>query len=276
MATTTKLTPPPADHVNGGTQHAPAPLSPFQAAVAHPFLTLLPILLMVGGAIAFGLTREPTWTSEARLSVGELSPSTQSAPGIVEANQQLASAFSRAIDAQRVVTPASRELGLTDTEVERRLDASPIPESPVLTVSGTGPTERDAVALTRVGTSSLIRYIRRLGDRDREARRLLDELTDARRDVARLQEETVVAGPNPDLDAAELRAKGLESQYLETTRNPGSTPITELNPAEVGTNDHQKVLKLAIVVAALAGIVVGAALATVREARLRRRATPAF
>ena len=62
--------------------------------MAHPFLTLLPILLMVGGAIV-GLTREPTWTSEARLSVGEPTPSTQSAPGIVEANQQLASAASR-------------------------------------------------------------------------------------------------------------------------------------------------------------------------------------
>ena len=73
----------PADHRNGGAQR-PLPLSPFQAVVAHPFLTLLPILLMVGGAIAFGLTREPTWTSEARLSVGELTPSTQSAPGIVE------------------------------------------------------------------------------------------------------------------------------------------------------------------------------------------------
>ena len=274
MATTTELTPPLADHRNGG-HSTPPPLSPFQAVVAHPFLTLLPILLMVGGAIAFGLTREPTWTSEARLSVGELTPSTQSAPGIVEANQQLASAFSRAIDARRVVAPVSRELGLTSTEVQR-LDATPIPESPVLTVSGTGPTERDAVAITRVGTSSLVRYIRRLGDTGPEERRLLGELTEARREVARLQ-ETVVAEPNPELDAAQLRARALESEYLESTRNPRSTPVTELNPAEVGTSDWEKVLKLAIVVAALTGIAVGAALATVRRpgcangsARLRR------
>lgn len=276
MATTTELTPPLPDHLNGGAQHPPAPLSPFQAVVAHPFLTLLPILLMVGGAIAFGLTREPTWTSEARLSVGELTPSTQSAPGIVEANQQLASAFSRAIDARGVVAPVSRELGLTSTEVERRLDATPIPESPVLTVSGTGPTERDAVAITRVGTSSLVRYIRRLGDTAPEERRLLGQLTEARREVARLQEETLVAEPNPELDAAQLRARALESEYLEITRNPRSTPVTELNPAEVGTSDWEKVLKLAIVVAALAGIAVGAALATVREARLRQRAARAF
>ena len=93
-----------------------------------------------------------------------MTPSTQSAPGIVGANQQLASAFSRATRAGS--GPVSRELGLTST-VERRLDATPIPESPVLTVSGTGPTERDAVAITRVGTSSLVRYIRRLGDTGR-------------------------------------------------------------------------------------------------------------
>ena len=276
MATTTELKPPLADHRNGGAHHAPPPLSPFQAVVAHPFLTLLPILLMVGGAIAFGVTREPAWTSEARLSVGELTPSTQSAPGIVEANQQLASAFSRAIDARLVVAPVARELALTPEEVERRLDASPIPESPVLTVSGTGQTERDAVAITRVGTSSLVRYIRRLGDTGPEQRRLLGELTEARRELSRLQEDAVVAGPSPDLDSAQLRAKALEARYLEISRDPGSTPVTELNPAETGTSDRQKVLKLAIVIAALAGIAVGAALATVREARLRRRAAPGF
>ena len=149
------------------------------------------------------------------------------------------------------MAPVSRELGLTSTEVQRRLDATPIPESPVLTVSGTGPTERDAVAITRVGTSSLVRYIRRLGDTGPEERRLLGELTEARQEVARLQEETVVAEPNPELDAAQLRARALESEYLESTRNPRSTPVTELNPAEVGTSDWEKVLKLAIVVAAL-------------------------
>jgi len=272
MATTTELPPPLADHRNGGALHSPPPLSPFQAVVAHPFLTLLPILLMVGGAIAFGSTRDPTWTSEARLNVGELTPSAQSAPGIVEANQQLASAFSRAIDARRVIAPVARELDLTSEEAQRRLGASPIPESPVLTVSGTGPTERDAVAITRVGTSSLIRYIRRLGDTAPDQRRLLGELTEARRKVTSLQGEAVVAGPSPDLDAAQLRAKALEAQYLDISRDPGSTPVTELNPAEAGTSDRQKMLKLAIVVAALAGLAVGAALATVREARLRRRA----
>jgi uncharacterized protein involved in exopolysaccharide biosynthesis len=274
MATTTELRRPRTDGFSGEVWTDPAPPSPFEAVLRHPFLTLLPILLLVGGAAAFGLMRDPTWTSEARLSVGELSPSTQSAPGIVEANQQLASAYSRAINAERVLTPVSRELGLTNPEVNRRLRATPIPESPVITVSGTGPTEPDAVAITRVGTSSLVRYIRRLGDKNPEAERLLSELTDARREVVRLQQQQLVVGPNPELDAAKLRAKSLETQYLETTQSAGATPVTELNPADVATNDRQKVLRLALVAGALAGIAVGAALATLREVRLRRRPAP--
>jgi hypothetical protein len=274
MATTTESIPtrPSSDSFNGDGGRQPDAPTPFQAIWRHPFLALLPVLLLVGGAVAFGQLREPTWTSESRLSVGELSPSTQSAPGIVEANQQLASAYSRAVDAQRVLVPVSRELGIPTREVSARLSASPVPESPVVKVSATGTGEREAVVLAQVGTSSLVRYIRRLGNRNPEAERLLSELTDARREVAKLQAETLPGtGPNPDLDAAKLRAKSLETQYLETTQRGGATPITELNPAEVATSDRDKVLKLAIVIGALGGIAVGAALATLRASALRRR-----
>lgn len=274
MAPTAELSRHPTDSLNGAASAA-GPPSPFQAVARHPFLTVLPILLMVGGAVAFGFERKPIFSSEARLSVGELSPSVQSAPGVVEANQQLASAFSRAIDAQRVLLPVSRRLGESTEEVKRRLDATPLPESPVLVVSGTGPSEPDAIAITQAGTSALVSYIRRLGDTNPEAERLLDELTDARREVVRLQAETLDPAPSPELEAAELRAQSLRTQYLQTTQSPGATPITELNPAETATDDRRKVLQLAIVVAALAGIAVGAALATLREVRLRRRAASA-
>jgi hypothetical protein len=269
---TTQLSRPRTDGHRSDPRHEREPPSPFQAVLRHPFITLFTILIFVAGAAVFGMTREPTWTSEARLGVGELSPSTQSAPGIVEANQQLASAYSRAINAERVLTPVSRELGITNPEVNRRLTATPIPESPVLTVSGTGSTQQDAVAIAQVGTSALVRYIRELGDRNPEAERLLGELTEARREVLQLQSQTLLGEQNPELDAAKLRAKSLETQYLETTQRAGATPITELNPAEGATNDRDRVLRLALVIGALGGIAVGAVLATLREGRLRRRA----
>lgn len=275
MNPTAKLSRPPTDRVNGAASAA-GPPSPFQAVARHPFLTLVPILLMVGGAVAFGLERKPVFSSEARLGVGELSPSAQTAAGIVEANQQLASAFSRAIDAQRVLTPVARKLGVTTAEVERRLDATPVPESPVLGVSGTGASKADAVSITQVGTSALVRYIRALGDTTAEAERLLRELTEARREVERLRAETLEPADGPELAAAELRAQSLRAQYLDVTQSPGATPITVLNPAESAADDRRKVLQLALVVAVLAGIAVGAALATLYEARVRRRPAPAY
>jgi uncharacterized protein involved in exopolysaccharide biosynthesis len=273
---TTQLSRPRRDVYNGDPRHEPEPPSPFQSVLRHPFVTLLTIVVFAAGAVAFGMLREPTWTSEARLSVGELSPSTDSAPGIVEANQQLASAYSRAASADRVLTPVSRELGLAKGDVRKRLTASPIPESPVITVKGTGRSERDAVVIAQVGTSALVRYIRELGNRNPEAERLLNELTLAREDVARLQQEALVGAANPELDEAKLRVRSLEAQYLETTQRAGATPVTELNPAETATSDERKILKLALIAAVLAGLAVGAALATLRELRLRRRALEPF
>jgi uncharacterized protein involved in exopolysaccharide biosynthesis len=52
--------------------------------------------------------------------------------------------------------------------------------------------------------------------------------------------------------------------------------VTELNPAETATSDERKILKLALIAAVLAGLAVGAALATLRELRLRRRALEPF
>jgi uncharacterized protein involved in exopolysaccharide biosynthesis len=81
-----------------------------------------------------------------------------------------------------------------------------------------------------------------------------------------------VGAANPELDEAKLRVRSLEAQYLETTQRGGATPITELNPAETATSDSDRIMKLALVVAVLGGLAVGAALATLREMRVRRRA----
>jgi hypothetical protein len=273
---TTQLSRPRRDVYNGDARFDREPPSPFQAVLRHPFVTVLTIVVFVAGAFAFATLREPSWTSEARLSVGELSPSTDSAPGIVEANQQLASAYSRAASADDVLTPVSLELGLTKAAVQKRLSASPIPESPVITVKGTGSSAREAVSIAQVGTSALVRYIRRLGNRNPEAERLLGDLTEARRAVAEAQRNAVVGAANPDLDEAKLRVKSLEAQYLDTTQRAGATPITELNPAETASSDRERIMKLALVAGALAGLTVGAALATLREVRVRRKAANAI
>jgi capsular polysaccharide biosynthesis protein len=263
MATTRELT------YSRGDGHElpgpPEPPNPFESVIRHPLLALLPILLLVGAAVAVGHYRKPTWTSDARLSVGELSPSTQSAPGIVEANQQLASAYSRAINANAVLTPVSKRLGLRNPEVNKRLSASPIPDSPIILVSAKAPTERGAIATAEAGTLSLVRYVRALGNRDTAGERILRKLNKAQAKVHAQELRGIQS------DASTLRVKALKQQYLENTQRTGATPITVLNPAEAATNDRTKVLRLAIVIGALAGIAVGVALAVAREVRVRRR-----
>src|SRR4051812_8125761 len=97
-------------------------------------LVILPILLLVGAAVAYGLYREPTYTSEARLNVGGLNLTTQTITGYTTAVQQLAVAYSRAIDATPVVQPAAKKVGLSTREVADKVSATPIQGSPVIRV----------------------------------------------------------------------------------------------------------------------------------------------
>src|SRR3954447_7268041 len=140
------------------------PPNPLQAVARHPFLTLIPIVVLVGAAVALGLARQPTYTAESRVSVGNLSPSEQTAPGIVDANEQLASSYSRAITAQSVVRVVSRRTHLPRGEVAGHLSASPIAKSPIVTIKGTGDTSTAAVRLAVVSTDALVAYVRSISN----------------------------------------------------------------------------------------------------------------
>src|SRR4051794_18464340 len=72
----------------------PAPrLGVLEAILRSLPLVILPVLLLVGGAVAYGLNREPTYTSETRLNVGGLSLTVESIPGYTTAVQQLAVSY---------------------------------------------------------------------------------------------------------------------------------------------------------------------------------------
>jgi uncharacterized protein involved in exopolysaccharide biosynthesis len=251
-----------------------SPPGPFEAVRRHPFLTLLPILLLTGAAIALGLTREPTYTSEARLSVGELNPSVQSAPGIVEANQQLASAYSRAVKADAVLRPVERELGLARGAAASRLSATPVAESPILVIEGTGDTRGEATEVADTASQALVRYIRSLGADESSGERILDRLRDARVEESRAEEAVDVA-ETPETEAAlenaRLKVRALQQAYLDETQGGGTTPVQIINPADTATSDERSFLKLAVTGGVLAGIALGVALATLRAAARHRR-----
>src|SRR5262245_55917222 len=107
---------------NGGPGKPPP--SPFESILRHPFLALLPVVLLVGVAIAAGMLREPVFTSEARVGVGSLSPAGAAQAASVDSNQQLAATYARAISSGPVVRAVSSRTGLRPGQVRARLAAS--------------------------------------------------------------------------------------------------------------------------------------------------------
>src|SRR6185503_13618714 len=84
------------------------PPSPIQAVARHPLIALLPVILLIGAAIAVADRREPTFSAESRVAIGSFSPSEQTAPGAAFAGTQFAAAYSRAITAEDVVRPVAK------------------------------------------------------------------------------------------------------------------------------------------------------------------------
>ena len=64
--------------------------TPVTAAIRHPFLFILPIIVLAAAGAALGLARTPTYTTESRVSVTRLDVQTQALPGYAQAAKSLA------------------------------------------------------------------------------------------------------------------------------------------------------------------------------------------
>src|SRR3954468_16068848 len=104
------------------------PATLVEAVRRHWILVVVPALLCLAGAIAFGFAREPNYTAESRLVVGQVDSDTGGLSGFVATTQSLATAYSRAIDAPGVTRPVSRATRVKADNVPSHLSASAIPE----------------------------------------------------------------------------------------------------------------------------------------------------
>jgi capsular polysaccharide biosynthesis protein len=270
-------------------------VSPLRAALLHPIIAIAPIVLLVIAALAVGHTRPATYTAQARVAIGSFSPTQEAAPGAAYAGTQFASAYSRAITAHDVVAPVAKETGLRPDQVAGRLAATPIPDSPLLQISGTGPSQDEAVKLTNAATDSLLSYVRRSDITGAQAKDLLNQYHSAQADADRadsqvsLRQRAANRLPNSQdarhalsasrtrADTLDLRARALRASYLEQAQSESSgIPVRTLNAAGGASSDRSKTMKLVLTIAVLAGLVVGVALATAFEtARAGRRGAPA-
>jgi hypothetical protein len=247
----------------------------------HFIVALLPVVLLVGAAVAIGLERRPTYKSEARLNVGGLNITRQSTEGYVTAVQALAVAYSRAVDAEGVIRPVARKAGRTPLYVAEHVGATPIQGSPVVRVVAAGKESAEVVRLADLTADSLVDYALELNAGRSTSKRMLKrflseskrlERVNAKRDRAAKRNSENLAALNTQSEVAELRMRTAGALYQQSQVGQAETELVQkLAPAGRPTNDRKSVLQEYVAGAALAGILIGIGLAVARANALARR-----
>jgi capsular polysaccharide biosynthesis protein len=271
--------PPPVQYQSAPPQPLPR-MGVLQAMRRSALLVVLPVILLVGGAVAYGMLRSPTYTSEARLNVGGLSLTQQTLAGYTTAVQQLAVAYSRAIDASPVVTPVARRLGLSPVDVASRVSATPVQGSPVIRVRATSKQRAEAQRLADAVAGSLVNYAFKLNSGSTQSKQLLVQFTAASREAedagARAQR---LKPTDPRHKAAKVReaiarlkAQTSGALYQQSLAGQATTNLVQrLAPAAPATSDRSAVLQRFLAGALIAGLLIGVGLAVLRANRVTAR-----
>jgi hypothetical protein len=280
----------PAPYETVQPPHQPLPgLGTAQAVRRHWPLVVAPVVIMVAAAAAFGLSYRPTYTAEARLNVGRLDVTTQSIPGYANGIQSLAVAFARAVTADAVVRPVATKLRLTPQQVSDRLDASPVPQSPLIIVDAKGPTEGKAVDLANAASDQLVAYLTTVDAVNPGAARLLslykaharrlNDLKLARPAAQRAFRSHPTAANRRALSASlaevqqqALLVSGLKTGYLNLQQGANSASLVQvLNPAQDASSNKRTRLAALLFGALVIGLLVGVTLAVARSRAALRR-----
>jgi capsular polysaccharide biosynthesis protein len=268
-----------------------APAAPVLTAVRrHWFIALLPVALLVAGAVALASKRPARYDATAVLSVGHVYVSTPAGiPSIIDATQALAATYSRAIHAGEVQQDTARRLG-RGASVTGEMSATPIPDSQLIKVSAESSSALGAVTLANAGADALAAYVNRqvrdndaatmLATRYRQAaleyrqahersdrlrRRYSDHHTRANK---RARDEALAA-----TDTALLRREAVRASYQQAVQGgTASVGVEVFSRASGATSDRRSKMQILIFVGLVGGIAAGVALAllrTAREIRLR-------
>jgi capsular polysaccharide biosynthesis protein len=258
-------------------------------------LVLLAILVLGAFGAYTGHSRRPVYTASASLSVGLLDVTTQSVPGFAVGGEVVASGYSRSVQTDGVIDPVARRLNMTPAEVRGHVSSTPVPNSPIFTVTATAESASGAVTLANAVSRSMIAYGRSHSSTDAATARLLERYQTAVRNrnrarnrVAQLKSgsSTTTAGTastasdtgsisqaRADLEVQQLRMDSLSEQYRARASAPANTAVLQpLVNAQGASSDRGAKTQLYGALGVLAGLCVGSALAVLLAGwRFRRR-----
>jgi capsular polysaccharide biosynthesis protein len=267
------------------------PIDALTAVRRHWFIALLPVVLFVAGAVVIGNKREPRYTSTANLSVGHVYITNPAGiPTILDATQSLAAVYSRAIFAGSVVKDTRARLRKQNSvPVSGSLNATPIPDSPLIKVSAVSSSPRSAVALANAGAAALANYVNnQIRDNNASvplAERYRQAALEYRKRITTRNRMTRRYGRDPNAknkdaldraaaaaDTALLRREAIRASYENAVQGgTSSVGVDVFSLASGASSDRSKKMQLYVFIGALGGLAAGVALALLRAAGDVRR-----
>lgn len=253
-------------------------MSPGRAIARHPFLVILPAIFLLAAGIVAGSRKHPTYTAGATINVGRSDIITQATPGYVQAAQVLASSYSRVAMSQHVWIPAAKALGVPVTAVSSRIEAVPIPGEPTFTITATGSSPQEAIALDNAAVKAIVHFANVSQTQQGSPSQLLSEYTHDQSLADSLHSKSAslagklssgvggvtqkqVTRAQVAAQVAALQAQAAGSAYSTLTQN-GVAPVLDVfAPAASATSNRTTNIEKYAVVGAVAGLVLGVALA---------------
>jgi len=245
----------------------------------------------VAGVLA-GVARTGTYTAASTLQVGKVNPNSPGFYGFVQSASDLATTFSRAIDAAPVLAAVHTQLGLSVGQASARLSAEPIPSSPAFRVIAAGQSPAEAVRLANVTSEALIAYEAASNSYSPESQSLLNSYRAASLNLIRAEAKTKRATRKYDAfhdsarrsqlesaqasrAAASLQAQALASGYELNAQSATTRElISLLAGATTAVSDRRSKIELFGFIGLLGGCVIGCALAFLLEQRRGRSRSP--
>lgn len=284
---TTNSSPPTAPaypHSPGGYERGPARVDAITAMLRYPLLVIIPVVVLAVLGWVLAGKKHPSYKAEAQVLIGQPSPGTSGElPGVVQAEQALAGIYAREIDFNQVLVPLAHQFNTSPGVIASRLSAAPDPQSPLVRIFATAPNASDAVALANSASAKFAATVNSLTQTSPAANHAFGSYQKAtaayQRALAKqhdLQHQLFSRSPNASAASdpallkasaatqiAQLHQSTLANQYQNLLAAQQNAPTLSVFESAAGAaSNHASNLEIYVFGGVVAGLVIGAALAT--------------